>query len=429
MTQGIGSSEYNALIGQMQGIFGQLSSMGAIKGGSYLNSIWGVAGNVEGLVTGNDAQKASALQGLINNVLSIVEKLGNQEAARARKEVKEGEKKAQELTAEQKKALSELDQSLEEIGSDIDNQRSIVDTANGTLDASQQKLEEKQELINEIIEQIQEKQQELASTTDPETQKAILSEIQGLSGQIAGIVAEIETIQADVQTAKEEVETAVTDIETAKGNAVEIQENGTLKVTELAQQGAQEVAETSQTQAAGVQNGVVAKALEAQAAASNFIPVAGGAASAKLSQTAVDQEMASGVRTAGALGNLRTLMQGIGGLTENTNLLVTFQNAIGSALDVFDRYVGDYNTKIEPLITSIGSFVGDGDIAVTKSELDSAVEADLSNIEARLSGEDSKPEEEAEEGSEEDPVEAALKYAEATSLYTLNVELNPFEIV
>ena len=34
---------------------------------------------------------------------------------------------------------------------------------------------------------------------------------------------------------------------------------------------AQEVAETSQTQAAGVQNGVVAKALEAQAAASNFI--------------------------------------------------------------------------------------------------------------------------------------------------------------
>ena len=81
------------------------------------------------------------------------------------------------------------------------------------------------------------------------------------------------------------------------------------------------------------------------------------------------------------------------------------------------------------MITSIGSFVGDGDIAVTKSKLDSAVEADLSNIEARLSGEDSKPEEEAEEGSEEDPVEAALKYAEATSLYTLNVELNPFEIV
>lgn len=429
MTKVGSNSEYQALISQLQGTFGQLSSMGAIKGGSYLNSVWGVAGNVEALVDGDESQKSSAIQGLINNVLSIVEKLGNQEAARARKEVKDGEKAAQQLSEDQKQALTELNNGLEEIGNDIENQGSIVDTANGTIDASQAELIEKQEKINDIIKQIQQKQQELTQTTDPEKQKAILTEIQGLSGQIAVIVAEVETIQTKVQAAAESVEQAVVEIETAKGNAVEIQENGTLKVTELAQQGAQEVAETSQTQAAGVQNGVVAKALEAQAAASNFIPVAGGAASAKLSQTAVDQEMASGVRTAGALGNLRTLMQGIGGLTENTNLLVTFQNAIGSALDVFDRYVGDYNTKIEPLITSIGSFVGDGDIAVTKSELDSAVEADLSNIEARLSGEDSKPEEEAEEGSEEDPVEAALKDAEATSLYTLNVELNPFEIV
>lgn len=426
MTQ-VGSTEYKALLNQMQGVFGQLSSMGAIKGGSYLNSIWGVAGNVEGLVTGNDAQKASAIQGLINNVLSIVEKLGNQEASKARKEVKEGEKKAQELTAEQKEALSELDQSLEEIGSDIDNQRSIVDTANGTLDASQQKLEEKQELINEIIEQIQEKQQELASTTDSETQKAILSEIQGLSGQIAGIVAEIETIQADVQAAAENVEQAVIEIETAKGNSVEVQENGELKITELAQQGVEKVANTTQTQVTGVKNGIVAKTLEAQATTAGIFPGIGAAASAKLSQAAVDQEMASSVRTTGALGNLKTLMQGIGGLNENINLLNTFKNAIGGALEAFNGCVGDYNTKIEPLITSIGSFLGDGGVTASTAELDAAVQSDLQNIDSRLSDETPVEEEPAEDSEEQDKEPA--QSGNINELLTPNVELiNPFEI-
>ena len=426
MTQGIGSSEYNALIGQMQGIFGQLSSMGAIKGGSYLNSIWGVAGNVEGLVTGNDAQKASALQGLINNVLSIVEKLGNQEAARARKEVKEGEKKAQELTEEQKKALSELDQSLEEIGSDIDNQRSIVDTANGTLDASQQKLEEKQELINEIIEQIQEKQQELASTTNPETQKAILSEIQGLSGQIAGIVAEIETIQTDIQAAAESVEQAVIEIETAKGNSIEVQENGTLKVSELAEQGAQEVAKTSQTQAAGVQNGITAKALEAAATASSS-NLFTAAEAPKLKASAIDNGNACGIRTDGALRNLRTLMQGIGGLNENINRLNTFKNAIGGALEAFNGCVGDYNTKIEPLITSIGSFLGDGGVTASTAALDAAVQTDLQNIDSKLSDETPVEEEPAEDSEEQDKEPA--QSGNINELLTPNVELiNPFEI-
>ena len=69
----VGSTEYKALLNQMQGVFGQLSSSGAIKGSSYLNSVWGAAGNVEGLVSDNPNQKSSAIQGLINNVLSLVE--------------------------------------------------------------------------------------------------------------------------------------------------------------------------------------------------------------------------------------------------------------------------------------------------------------------------------------------------------------------
>lgn len=422
MTQIGSSTEYKALLNQMQGVFGQLSSMGVIKGGTYINTIWGAAGDVEALVTGNDTQKASAIQSLINKALSLVEKFGNQEASRARKEVQEGKKDAEKLAEEQEKSLADLNQSLEDIGSDIDNQRSIVDTANGTLDVSQQELEEKQELINEIIEQIQKKQQELASTTNPETQKAILSEIQGLSGQIAGIVAEIETIQTDIQAAAESVEQAVIEIETAKGNSIEVQENGTLKVSELAEQGAQEVAKTSQTQAAGVQNGITAKALEAAATASSS-NLFTAAEAPKLEASAIDNGNACGIRTDGALGNLRTLMQGIGGLNENINLLNTFKNAIGGALETFNGCVGDYNTKIEPLITSIGSFLGEGGVTASTSTLDAAVAADMQAIDARLSNDESA--EVSEEASEEpDGGEDNL-----SNLLTPDVELiNPFEI-
>lgn len=424
MTQGIGSSsEYKALLNQMQGVFGQLSSMGVIKGGTYINTIWGAAGDVEALVTGNDTQKASAIQSLINKALSLVEKFGNQEASRARKEVQEGKKDAEKLVEEQEKSLADLNQSLEDIGSDIDNQRSIVDTANGTLDVSQQELEEKQELINEIIEQIQEKQQELAAATDPEVQKALLSEIQGLSGQIAAVVAEVQTIQENIQAAAEEVEAAVIDIETAKGNAVEVQEDGTLKVTELAEQGANNIAATTQTQATGVQNGVTAKVLEAQASASNFVPGVGTAASVQLTQTAVDQEMAAGARTTGALGNLRTIMQGIGGLNDNLALLTTFQNAIGSALESFNGCVGDYNTKIESVITSVGSFLGEGGVTASTSTLDAAVAADMQAIDARLS------EDESAEVSDEESEESDANEDNLSGLLTPDVELiNPFEI-
>ena len=426
MTQ-VGSTEYKALLNQMQGVFGQLSSSGAIKGSSYLNSVWGAAGNVEGLVSDNPNQKSSAIQGLINNVLSLVEKLGNQEASRARKEVKEGEKAAQELTEEQKKALSELNQSLEEIGSDIENKSGVVSAANGTLDASQQELEEKQEEINKIIEQIQKKQEALKSTTDPAMQKALLGEIQGLSGQIAGIVSEIEAIQANVQAAAESVEQAVVEIETAKGNAVEVQENGELKISELVQQGAEKVANTTQTQVTGVENGIVAKALEAQATTTSILPGIGTAASAKLSQAAVDQEMASSVRTTGALGNLRTLMQGIGGLNENINLLNTFKNSIGGALETFNGCVGDYNTKIEPVITSIGSFLGDGGVAASTAELDAAVQADLQNIDSKLSSEEPDTEESSDEteATGEEPVQ---EDGNLSGLLTPDVEFNPFEI-
>ena len=156
MAQGIGSnSEYKALLNQMQGVFGQLSSMGSIKGGSYLNTIWSVAGNAEQLVTGDDSQKASALQGLINNVLSIVEKIGNQEAANARKEVKRSEEAAKKLTEAQQQALADLNTGLEDIGNDIANQASVVSTANDTIKTAQQTLQEKQNEINKIIEQIQ----------------------------------------------------------------------------------------------------------------------------------------------------------------------------------------------------------------------------------------------------------------------------------
>ncbi len=422
MAQGIGSnSEYKALLNQMQGVFGQLSSFGGIKGGSYLNTIWSVAGNAEQLATGNESQKASAIQGLINNVLSIVEKLGNQEAANARKEVKRSEEDAKKLAEEQQKALTELNNGLEEIGNDIANQASIVSTANGTIETAQKDLQEKQEQINEIIEKIQEKQKELASTTDPEKQKELLSAIQGLSGQIAGIIAEVETIQINVQAAAEEVEAAVTDIETAKGNAVEVQENGELKITELAQQGAENVAETTQTQVKGVENSVTAKALEAaaNASSSNFVTAS---AAAELSISAADQESAAGIRATGALGNLRNLMQGIGGLSDNINLLATFKNAIGGALETFNGYVGDYNSIIEPVITSIGSFVGEGGIAATTESLNEAIESDMEIIDGRLSGEE--PAEESEDSSEE----AVVNEDNLSGLSTPNVKLNPFKV-
>ena len=84
MTLNIGNSEFNKIFGEIQGIASQFGA-GSLPGSTYINSVFGITGDIEQIVSGDDAQKASAIKGLMDKAMSLVEKIVNAQAEAKRK--------------------------------------------------------------------------------------------------------------------------------------------------------------------------------------------------------------------------------------------------------------------------------------------------------------------------------------------------------
>ncbi|MBE7712087.1 MAG: hypothetical protein E7Z92_08140 [Cyanobacteria bacterium SIG31] len=422
------SSELKTCLVQARSAFGQIEGLGS----SYINSVFAAGEDVAALVTGDDSQKASAIQGLINNAMSLVKKIIAQEAENVKREVKQQQKKAIDFTKATEHTQTELQTGLEQIGAEIENQSEVVNNSVGDIEKAQKALDEKQQEINEIIEEIQRKQGELANATEPKKQAKLLAEIQSLSGQIGAVVGSISEIEETVKTASENVESAVTGIETAKGNAVTIQQDGQMKIQEQAQQAVQGTQEAVATEVKGAGNQVAATTAQASAEAASKTAFTAGAAP-KLYQVANDQRNAATTRKTGSVTNLRTVLQGIGKIASNSNLLATFNTSIGGALSNFDSLIGNsWNTLLPSVITSIGSFTPAG--GSLTAELDKAVESDMQTIGYEINDKGkAKPKKEAGVNTdntvpEEGSAEWRAEYHEDDELLTPDVELKKFEI-
>lgn len=372
----VNSSEFNSYIQQAQGLLGQLQGATGSNTTEYINSCFDFTNSVGQMTSDDEQQKAAGIQNIINNIMSLVNKLVSNEAQSANQEVKRNSKAAAELQKKQAQAEAELNTEITNLQGNIEAQTGVVKTATETINETSKEIQKKQEEINEIIQQIQAKQQELSSAKTPEEKAQILTQIQGLSAQISSTTAEVVELQTIVADASSQVGAAVETIETAKGNAVEIQENGQMVITEIAEEGAQLIQANAQSNAKGVKNEVTGEAAQiaAEGASSNIL-TAGSAA--KLYQTAFDQKSAGTTRTTGAINNLRSVMQGIGALNNNTQLLATFETAIGSALSEFTGYTGDWNTALEPVITGFGSFEA---LNESSELLQESVQTDLSSL-------------------------------------------------
>ena len=163
-------------------------------------------------------------------------------------------------------------------------------------------------------------------------------------------------------------------------------------IQEQMQKGIEELQKGFQRQVQGKVNEATSVAAEkaAQATATGTFGIGAGAA-AKLYKVSFDQDMAGSTRKTSSAQNLQTVLTGIGKLGENVALLTQFDTAIGGAMEDFNGYVGDWNTALEPVITSIGSFTGEEGVIATNEQLQKAVTTDMSNLGIKTS-EDSKEE-------------------------------------
>lgn len=356
-------------------------------------------------------QKASAIQGMVQKALNIFEKIMGNEAQSAKKETNKETKATQALLEKSKNLEAELNGSLTEIQTNIESQTEIITEAQKLLIETQEAIKEKQEQIEVIVKQIEAKQQELASAETPEEKAAILAEIQGFAVSIAEIGATIEVDAENIANLTQAVDDTVVDIEESTQKLAETEQTGIQELGQQAAEAAQLSGEVAETGTKGATNKVTGEAAEKAAEAASTNIFSGASIAPKLYMTANDQKQASSTRLASIAGNINKLAQGIGGLSNATDVLAGFQHSIGGALSNYAELFGQWDAQLQPAIVSLGSF---DLLAQGLDELNTAVDTDLDNLgfEVDESGEVQKTEENKKDKPAENNNESPLTQTE-----------------
>lgn len=381
----INSSEFNSTVNQLQGIFNKIGSSSMGEYSFYVNSVFSIGDSIGQISNGNESQKVAGVQNLIDQAMNLINKLVNIQAD-AKEKVKDDEKKAEKVTEEAAQVEQELNSDMQEISQEIDGQRKIVSDATETIQKTQEELAAKEENIKQIFDEIKQKQEQLKKATSLDEKRQLLNEIGALGSSISTLMADFSTYQETLENATSVVEGAFTAIENAKGNAVQKQQDGQLKIVENVQGAAEATKSTASTQADGVKNISLGTALEGAAAGETIIPFVGVALANNTAQKGAEFISAGTIETTGSISNLNDLLQGIGKIKNNTQLLSTFKTAIGGALGNFNTTIGSWNTAVQPLITSIGTITS-AKIEEQTTELQTAVVTDNQTLDKFEKGE------------------------------------------
>lgn len=401
-------SQLNNLYAQINQVSGNTLGSSSFGQGmaSYNDIAW--FGNAISNLGSEDAsaeQKAATVNQLVQKAVSLFDKLMNKEAKVAQEEVKQQTKKTEDLLKKSQNLNMKLDGELSDISSSIEDQTAIVTEATETIAETQKSLEEKQEQIQEVVKKIEAEQAKLASEKDPQKQAEILATIQGLASEIATIGVSISEENEQLQNLTTAVEDSTKDIENATEKMSVVEQDGIAQVQQLTQEEVQTVSEVTKTSVTGATNEATGAAAEAAAEAASSNIFSGTSVAPKLYRLAQDQNSAGATRLSSIAGNINRISQGIGSLTNNTQIIASFQTSIGSAIDNYATQFGSWNTAAEPVITSLGSFAG---IAEGVEELNESVETDLGSIgyEVNEKGEAEKTEDkDSKENTSEKDVE------------------------
>ena len=364
-------------LGKLNGASFGSSSKGSLTTNDYINSVFTAGGSVAALAQAETSeQKAQIVDQLVKQALSIFTKLIANEAQKAKSEVKKQDAKTSKLVEESREVGVKLEGDFKEVADSVEAQNKIVADATKLIEKTQKSVEKKQEKIAKLAAKIEKEREKLEGKT-PEQQAKILVGIQELVGKIAQVGLTIEVDNEQLQNLTQVVSDATSNIETATEKMSVIEEDGAAQIVQLSQDATQSGVEVAQTATEGAINETTGAALQAAASTSSSNLITGTTIAPKLYQSANDQNKAGLTRLSSIQSNINRIAQGIGGLTNATQIAAQFKTSIGSALGDFAGAIGSWETAVAPVITGIGSFA---DVAVAAEELNEAAEADLQTL-------------------------------------------------
>lgn len=371
------NTDIQSILNQVQSTLSNLgtSSTGASSENTqFINSVWGLVGESEQAIRGNEEQKAQAISGIVQNIMSIISGLGTKENSAATKEVKKNTKTEQEIDNKATTTTTETESKVKEIMSNIANNTASISQAmtaieslggdNGILAEAKAKLEEQ----TKIIEANQEILNNGVST--PEAKQAALEAIIGASQEISNLCLSITDVQKEIEAQNSIVENSANNITGLIEDTVSTVAGGIEKLQSLKQNAEVQTTIESTSAINGYRNEFVGEKATEMGSSTSVIPGLGQTAAQHLIQVGLDQTMAGKTRIGGSAANLTNLTKMIGQMGSD---LSTISGNIGQVSELGNnvvKLIGQYDTKLQPLITATGSWAT---VAEGQKQLDEAI--------------------------------------------------------
>lgn len=353
----------NKAMGQLNSL--NISSTGSGKSSSsnYVNSIFGLAQEGQNAINGNDSQKAQAITNIINNLLGMISSLGTNENSKATKEVNKNTKNSDKLENDAKESADKTKSEIENIISEIATNSTDISKALEKikeLGGNEEDVNEAQKALDEQIEIIETNLSIINDgVSSPEAKDNALKLLKEASNKISEITSQMTFLQEDTQEALQEqnniVENAANNISSLVEKSVTTITNGTADLQSYIQKAGQETTTNTTSATTGTANEITGAKATAMGSTASFIPFANVSAS-KFLQIGADQTAAGGVRIAGATKNIATLTKAIGMIgSDMSGILGSTEKIQGVGTGASDL-VGQYETKINSIITATGSW-------------------------------------------------------------------------
>ena len=341
-----------------------IESSGSATGGSssntqFINSIYSLVGDAETLSEGGNQQTASAVGGIVKNVINAILSLGTGERDKANQEVKTNTENANTLGQNAETTFQNTNQQVTEIMNSITENTSSLESAMEQIQAlggDQGVIAEAQEQLEEQLTIIEEQKNILnSSDSTPQEKEAALNSINNASVVIAGLVESIGTYQAEIEAQNAAVETATTNVSGLIEQSVSTIADGAAKLQAYMQQGAGQITTNTTSSVTGTGNTVTGQSATAagNAASSNVFTAS---IAPKLLRIGADQSGAGTIRLGGAVSNLSALTKAIGEMGSDLTEMANFVNSVGGIGENFLNLVGQYGETLEPVIVAVGSW-------------------------------------------------------------------------
>lgn len=293
---------------------------------------------------------------------SIFSMTGTNDVSEANKQNQKDEEKINDNKEKSNEIFDSLNGSLSTILSTCNEKKGLIEKAleeieklggdKGLIAKKQEELQEKLALIKA--------QQEILNNPNSESdeRKQAIRAILGLVSDINSLAGEVSEYKSQIEAQQDVVQTASEDVEDLTEEMKNIQEDSQTEVEELTQENLEQVAESTQKVAEGTQKNVLGTQQIAAGEAMTSGPQAliGASEGVQLILSGKSKISGGTQLMSGATEDFKNIGENISNIQGAFQSLTTFVKGIGEFNNGIKDLVGSFNSSVEPMITSVGSW-------------------------------------------------------------------------